>query len=69
MKPVQDFQCICLLIPHLHLETSYNHCGDVFMSGQNGLKSLKAKEHSFHLCLENHLMYVHYLHSLLMSIE
>lgn len=69
IKPMQDFQCICLLIPHLHFEISHNLSGDVLMSGQNGLKSLEAKEHSFHPCLEDHLMYVHYLHSLLMSIE
>lgn len=69
MKPVQDFQCISLLIPSLHSETCHNLCGDVLISGQNRLKSLDAKEHRFHACLENRLMYVHYLHSLLMSIE
>lgn len=69
MKPMQDFQWIWLQIPHLHFETSHNHCGDVLMSGQKGLKSLEAKKHSFHPCLENILMYVHYLHSFLMNIE
>lgn len=43
MKPMLDFQCICLLIPHLRFETFHNHCEDALMSEQNRL-TLEAKD-------------------------
>lgn len=69
MKPMQDFQCVCLLISHLHFETFNNHCEDAVMSEQKRLMSLKAKEHTQRSYLENHLMSIHYLCSLFISIE